>query len=77
VNWSSKVTITKLVDNFYINILELDTSVQLSTRDDCFLIEIAHLILQISFKGEVAAKANLFSQESSPGVWDADQILTL
>ncbi|PVF95780.1 hypothetical protein CPB86DRAFT_875429 [Serendipita vermifera] len=54
-----------------------DTSVELSNPDDCFLTEIAHLILQVSSNGEVLHHVNLLSRKSQPGVWDADEVLVV
>ncbi|PVF99330.1 hypothetical protein CPB86DRAFT_796564 [Serendipita vermifera] len=54
-----------------------DITVELVTRDDCFLTDIPHLILELSQDGRVVDKANLLSRESSHGVWDADEPLIL
>ncbi|PVF93485.1 hypothetical protein CPB86DRAFT_818759 [Serendipita vermifera] len=54
-----------------------DTSVSLSTRDDCFLTDIPRLVLEISSNGRVGAKIDLFSRESSPGVWDTKSVLVV
>lgn len=54
-----------------------DTSVVLSTLDDRALPDASHLILEISSNGQVVDKVNLLPRESSPGVWDADDLLCL
>ncbi|PVF93489.1 Arabinanase/levansucrase/invertase [Serendipita vermifera] len=54
-----------------------DTSVELSSRDDCFLTNVSHLILELSFNGQILYQINLSSREWNPKVWDADQILIL
>ncbi|PVF91657.1 hypothetical protein CPB86DRAFT_802667 [Serendipita vermifera] len=54
-----------------------DTTVELTTGDDCFLTDIVHLILEITQNGQVVHKVNLWSQESNRGVWNADQTLVL
>ncbi|PVF93401.1 hypothetical protein CPB86DRAFT_801256 [Serendipita vermifera] len=54
-----------------------DTTVELTTGDDCFLTDIAHLILEITQNGRFVHKINLWSQESSRGVWDMDGTLIL
>jgi hypothetical protein len=54
-----------------------DTSVELAIRDDCFLMDVVHLILELKSNDQVIDKVNLISRESTPGVWDADSILIL
>jgi hypothetical protein len=46
-------------------------------RDDCFLIDVVHLILELKLNDELIRKANMLSRESTPGVWDADSVLAL
>ncbi|PVF95782.1 hypothetical protein CPB86DRAFT_875431 [Serendipita vermifera] len=53
----------------------LDASVELSTQEDCFLTEIAYLILEARCKGDIVHCVSLLSRKSRPGVWDADQML--
>ncbi|PVF91559.1 hypothetical protein CPB86DRAFT_830528, partial [Serendipita vermifera] len=57
--------------------LLLGTTVELTSREDCFLTDVAHLILEITQSGEFVGKVNLWSQGSNQGVWDADQTLGL
>jgi hypothetical protein len=52
-----------------------DTTVELAGRDDCFLTDVAQLILEIGLNGRNIDKARLSCRESSRGVWYADQIL--
>ncbi|PVF91898.1 hypothetical protein CPB86DRAFT_830335, partial [Serendipita vermifera] len=52
-----------------------DTIVELAGRDDCFLTNIVHLALEINHNGRFVDKADLFSRESMPGMWDADKPL--
>lgn len=54
-----------------------DTTVELSTREDCFLMDIAHLTLEVTAKEIVFEKVDLVSRESSPGTWDSDQVIFL
>jgi hypothetical protein len=50
----------------------LDTTVQLADPDeDSFLTDIVHLLLELSVNGQVVDKDDLFSNESSPGTWEA------
>jgi hypothetical protein len=50
----------------------LDTTVQLADPDeDSFLTDIVHLLLELSVDGQVVDKDDLFSNESSPGTWEA------
>ncbi|PVF91659.1 hypothetical protein CPB86DRAFT_297701 [Serendipita vermifera] len=53
-----------------------NTTVELTTGDDCFLTDIVHLILEITH-GQVVDVVDLWSQGSNRGVWDADSILVL
>ncbi|PVF90846.1 hypothetical protein CPB86DRAFT_821022 [Serendipita vermifera] len=57
--------------------LSLDITAELSTRDDCVLTGIAHLILEFSLNGNTVSDINLLSRESMPGIWDADTALHL
>ncbi|PVF96605.1 hypothetical protein CPB86DRAFT_798790 [Serendipita vermifera] len=57
--------------------LPSDITVELASRDECFLTDIAHLILELNHSGRSVDKVNLFSRESMPGVWDADKPLVL
>jgi hypothetical protein len=54
-----------------------DVMVELTNRDGCFLMDVFHLILELKSDGQVKDKVNLLSRESTPGVWDADNILLL
>ncbi|PVF97441.1 hypothetical protein CPB86DRAFT_826506 [Serendipita vermifera] len=54
-----------------------DTSVELSNQDDRFLLDTAHLLLEVSCNGQVVDKFNLSSRESRDGVWEADNPLVL
>lgn len=55
-----------------------DTTVELSTQDECFLTEFDHLILEISpLDRRFVGRINLISRKSKPGIWDADQVLVL
>jgi hypothetical protein len=54
-----------------------DITVELGNRDDCFLTDVYHLILEVRSNGQVIDKVNLLSRESMPGVWDADNIVLL
>jgi hypothetical protein len=54
-----------------------DIAIELSTQDDCFLTDIAHLILELKSSERVVDKVDLLSRESSPGTWDASQDLVL
>ncbi|PVF91892.1 hypothetical protein CPB86DRAFT_820105 [Serendipita vermifera] len=54
-----------------------DITVELATRDDCFLADIPYLVLELNQDGRVVDKANLLSRESSRGIWDADEPLVL
>jgi hypothetical protein len=54
-----------------------DTTVELTTRDDCFLIDVYHLLLEIKLDGRIVDKVNLLARESTPGVWDADKITSV
>jgi hypothetical protein len=60
-----------------LTLLSPDPTVELSTQDDCFLIDMAHLILELRLDGLFTTKVNLFSRESEPGTWVADQDLIL
>ncbi|PVF93589.1 hypothetical protein CPB86DRAFT_829240, partial [Serendipita vermifera] len=54
-----------------------DIAVELASRDDCFLTDIPHLVLELNQDGRMVDKVNLLSRESSRGVWDADKPLIL
>ncbi|PVF96629.1 hypothetical protein CPB86DRAFT_816256 [Serendipita vermifera] len=54
-----------------------DTTVELASRDDWFLTDSAHLVLELNQTGKLMDKSNLLSRESMPGVWDADKPLIL
>jgi hypothetical protein len=56
---------------------QLDTSVELSLPDNNLLRDIYHMRLEVSVNGQVVDKADLYSRESVPGVWDANAILVL
>jgi hypothetical protein len=66
-----------LRNNPYTDIVPSDITIELATRDDCFLMDIVHLILEVKSNNQVVDKVNLLSRESTPGVWDADTILVL
>ncbi|PVG03703.1 hypothetical protein CPB86DRAFT_869573 [Serendipita vermifera] len=67
--WSIRDDLAPAVtDEFYSHIME-DLTVELSTRDDCLLMEINHLKLELSFKGRVFGELDLLSRESAPGIW--------
>jgi hypothetical protein len=55
----------------------VETTVELSTREDCFLTSTTHLLLEVTVDGQVIDTVNLLSQESDPWVWEADDILAL
>jgi hypothetical protein len=57
--------------------LQVDTSVELSPTDNSLLSDIRHLALEVTVNGHVVDKVNLISRNTSPGVWDADNILVL
>ncbi|PVF92618.1 hypothetical protein CPB86DRAFT_877740 [Serendipita vermifera] len=61
----------------WIPFVHLDASVELSTQDDSFLIDIPHLLLELTLDGKTVSSVNLYSRESSLGVWDADKTLVL
>ncbi|PVF90762.1 hypothetical protein CPB86DRAFT_865374, partial [Serendipita vermifera] len=54
-----------------------DTTVELVNRDDRFLTDSAHLVLELNQNGKLVDKANLSSRDSMPGVWNADEPLIL
>lgn len=54
-----------------------DTSIELSSQDDCFLTDISHLVLQVRSNGEAVDEVDLFSDESRPGVWEANEYLLI
>ncbi|PVF91180.1 hypothetical protein CPB86DRAFT_878650 [Serendipita vermifera] len=54
-----------------------DTTIELSSRDDCLLKQIDHLILEVSVNGQTVDQANLLSQKSDHWKWRADQILLI
>lgn len=54
-----------------------DVSVELSTQDDCFLVDIPHLLLELSVDGKAVDSIGLHARKSSSGVWDADEALVL
>jgi hypothetical protein len=56
---------------------QLDTSVELCSRDDYFLTNVAYLVLQVKLNGQVVEETGLTPRNSSPGVWDADKTLVL
>ncbi|PVF93861.1 hypothetical protein CPB86DRAFT_818481 [Serendipita vermifera] len=58
-------------------ILRGNTTVETTTRGDCFLTDIPHLILEIKQNGQLIRKANLFSRESTRYIWDVDKPLVL
>jgi hypothetical protein len=55
----------------------LDITVELASRDDCFLTDICQLILEVKLNGQNVDKVNLLSQESASGVWNADRVILL
>ncbi|PVF95707.1 hypothetical protein CPB86DRAFT_763467, partial [Serendipita vermifera] len=54
-----------------------ETSVTMSNRDGRFFPAVSRLILEVACNGKVVDKVNLLPRKSSPGVWDADDILVL
>ncbi|PVF92655.1 hypothetical protein CPB86DRAFT_829849 [Serendipita vermifera] len=54
-----------------------NTTVELSPRGDASLKRITNLVLEVSDDGRVIDKANLLSQEPSPRMWEADQVLII
>ncbi|PVF92056.1 hypothetical protein CPB86DRAFT_744776, partial [Serendipita vermifera] len=54
-----------------------DIAVELASRDDCFLTDIPHPVLELNQDGRAVDKANLLSRELSRGIWDADEPLIL
>jgi hypothetical protein len=58
-------------------LLRPDITIELSNQDDCFLTDIAHLVLELKSSERVVDKVDLLSRESSPGTWDANQDLIL
>jgi hypothetical protein len=54
-----------------------DITVESSPREDPLLIDVTHLILEISSDGKVIGTANLSSRESTRGVWNANQMLVM
>ncbi|KAG8859271.1 hypothetical protein FRB91_008452 [Serendipita sp. 411] len=52
-------------------------TVELSAQDDHFLNDISHLVLELNSKDEYVDRADLLSRMSSPGVWDANEIIVL
>ncbi|PVF98136.1 hypothetical protein CPB86DRAFT_873630 [Serendipita vermifera] len=54
-----------------------DITVELSEKDNCFMTEIDHLVLEIIVNDQSVDKVNLVSRESEPGNWDAGRKLIL
>jgi hypothetical protein len=54
-----------------------DISAELSTRDDPFLVDVAHLVLELGSNEKVAAMIDLVSREATFGVWDCNQTLVM
>jgi hypothetical protein len=53
-----------------------DITVELASRDGCFLMDVSHLILEARLNNRVN-RVNLLSRESMPGVWVADDTVFL
>jgi hypothetical protein len=71
---------TDSVPDVLVHILTTGLSgitVEVGSRDDCFLTDVYHLMLEVRSNGQVMDKVNLLSRESMPGVWDADNIVSL
>ncbi|PVF91900.1 hypothetical protein CPB86DRAFT_820103 [Serendipita vermifera] len=64
-------------DDLHSGLIFKDTTVELASRDDRFLTDSAHLVLELNQNGKLIDKADLLARESMPGVWDADQTLIL
>ncbi|PVF96001.1 hypothetical protein CPB86DRAFT_549998 [Serendipita vermifera] len=47
-----------------------DTTIELSSPDDCFLTEVSHLILEADADGTSLGGTDLFSRGSAPWIWD-------
>jgi hypothetical protein len=60
-----------------VDLLPPDTILELATRDDCSLIGVVHLILEVKTNDRVVHKVNFLSRESTPGVWNANGIIVL
>ncbi|PVF92653.1 hypothetical protein CPB86DRAFT_790943 [Serendipita vermifera] len=54
-----------------------ETTIELVARDDIFLKDVTHLMLEVSANGQVVDKTKLLSQESNPSVWEADENLVM
>lgn len=52
-------------------------SVELAIRDDCFLTNVVHLMLELKVNDEVIQQVNLVSPEATARVWEADNMLIL
>lgn len=54
-----------------------DITVELATRDDCFLSDVKHLLLELKSDSQVVARIGLLSREATRGVWAVDQVFAL
>jgi hypothetical protein len=54
-----------------------DITVELSNRDDCFLMDISHLTLKLKFEDQAIQNLDLISHDSRPGVWYASHNVVL
>ncbi|KAG8799956.1 hypothetical protein FRC17_006997, partial [Serendipita sp. 399] len=61
----------------FFNLSHLDITLKSSSEPGHFLEGVVHLILELSQDNQVVDQVNLLSRKSSPGTWDADQILIL
>lgn len=52
----------------YFDAFPSDTIVKLARQDDCFLIDITDLVLELNLNGLIVDKTKLLSRKSMPGV---------
>jgi hypothetical protein len=48
-----------------------------STRDDPLLVDIAHLVLELSPNENVVDKIGLLCRKTAPGLWNTEQTLAM
>jgi hypothetical protein len=58
-------------------LLQLDITVELSTRDNNLLTGVAQLVLDAQLNDSVVGKVDLLSSEVHPGTWDAPKVLVM
>ncbi|PVF99533.1 hypothetical protein CPB86DRAFT_872592, partial [Serendipita vermifera] len=54
-----------------------DIALELFNRNEYFLTDIFHLILEVNQNGRIVDKTNLFPRQHDCGIWDSDQPLIL